>query len=47
MTYEFQEYPKWVGDVIVHSREEEAELHKEKVPEPDTEPKKRTRKAKE
>jgi hypothetical protein len=24
--YEFQEYPKWVGEVLVHSREEEDEL---------------------
>lgn len=47
MTYEFKEYPKWVGDVIVNSREEEDALHKEKAAEQPAETKKRTRKAKE
>jgi hypothetical protein len=48
MTYEFQEYPKWVGDVVVNSRAEEDALHKEKVPvQPAPAPTKRTRKAKE
>jgi hypothetical protein len=30
--YEPKEYPKWVGDVIVHSRAEEAALKPKKVP---------------
>lgn len=48
MTYEYQEYPKWVGGVIVKSRAEEDALHKEKVPAaPAPTEKKRTRKAKE